>query len=195
MENFQYILNKNSNKANDVKHNMTLEAPIQSISLVKNVQSTNFSAVKQAKKTSEPIKVPRATIDSVDEKIEAMCCKIEKSESGKFKCPKCPYRLAKSIKDLKSHLRNHFPRENSIKCRFCDYYLLSIHNVATHEKLHTRLVEESESNISDIINTSKNVIFECDLCPYTSRTLDSLQKHKKNHEFRLGKLFAISLKN
>ena len=63
----------------------------------------------------------------------------------KNKCDQCPYKTVKK-RDLLLHQLNHTYKENYLKCRYCDYYLLNTKGMKQHEILHG-IVEPNEVNV------------------------------------------------
>jgi KRAB domain-containing zinc finger protein len=84
----------------------------------------------------------QGAIHSVTLQNTSLSCQKEK----KNKCDICPYRTVKR-RDLLLHQLNHTFRENYLKCRYCEYYLLNTKGMKQHEILHG-VIEPQSVNIS-----------------------------------------------
>ena len=129
----------------------------------------------------------------INSKIEKIMNSVEKSSHGTFDCTFCPFKTKNSKHDLKSHIINHFPRENIsnfYKCKYCDYYLMTVTSINKHERLHNGLTPNGNEKKDNSVNLPiKKNDFTCKRCPYVSNYSDNLVKHEKNHTFKTGNNF------
>lgn len=186
VQNFEYIIKKNTKQ---------------------NVETTPFYEFKQTEITksnvsNKPMTKTSPTAQNMNEtisnmpilnsqttaKIDEMMGNLKRSSKGSFDCHLCPYKTFNSRLTLRAHFENHFPREKvpTVKCKYCDYYLLSEHSIAKHEQLHVQ-------NSASAQKSTK--YYDCDLCPYKSIIFQDLLRHKKNHEYRESNNYLISCGN
>ena len=81
-----------------------------------------------------------------------------KGSSTLYHCMLCPFKSVK-IKFIKDHLVYHKPYPNSIKCRYCDFYLPHTLSMNQHEMLHREyepLSGNNSLNVSDSANFNGN---------------------------------------
>ena len=174
VQNFEYIIKKNTKQ---------------------NVETTSFFEFKQTEitksnvsnmnKTSPTSQNMNGTISNIPN-IDEMMGNLKRSSKGSFDCHLCPYKTFNSRLTLRAHFENHFPRENvpTVKCKYCDYYLLHDYSIAKHEQLHVQ-------NSASAQKTSK--YYDCNLCPYKSIIFQDVVRHKKNHEYKESNNYLISL--
>ena len=57
------------------------------------------------------------------------------AKKKKKSCSLCPYKAYNSLQ-LKCHVSNHEFKEECLKCRYCDYYVLKKSHLIQHEVIH-----------------------------------------------------------
>ena len=55
-------------------------------------------------------------------------------------------KLKDNLTDLNRHLTRHVFKENSFKCRYCNYYVLKMCNMERHEIMHTTQFQPNNEN-------------------------------------------------
>ena len=130
-----------------------------------------------------------------------------RSPQKKHRCDMCPYRSSK-LALIKIHKSYHTPQEgNNFKCSYCNYYVCAQRLLHQHTRLHEQLtspttkdnnnrspVKVSSSSADSIQITSSTEVktykvYQCEKCPYVSRSKSDFLYHKQFHRPKATSVF------
>ena len=155
----------------------------------KSPSSRRLSSLSPARSEADSLNdepSPRQLIDVKGQKVYM----TQNGNRKVFACPKCPYRTNNS-----SHCVSHVQQHGSSKkytCEFCDYSLEKLGHIFHHMKMcHSNEIDttdtETEAPTSkkgarDVTSGGRKQI-SCSHCPYTSKNMETLQRHIDMHEY------------